>query len=343
MLTIDDSHIKGKKVLVTGGTGSFGHRIVQRLLKYEPAEIRVYSRDEKKHYDMKIRYSNIPQIRFFLGDVRDKERLIQVISGVDIVYHAAALKHVPMCELHPEEAVKTNILGASNLIECAIAAKVKKVVAISTDKAVKPVNVMGMTKAIQEKLMISANDLQNNHGTLFSCVRYGNVMGSRGSAIPFFRQLVAENKVITITDEQMTRFMLTLDDAIDLVFFATAKMKGGEMFIKKAPSLRIVDLAKMVYRKYKGTDEGFDYKIIGIYPGEKIHEILISEEEISRSVDMGDYFVIHRVPPVQTMKGTFEEYSSKSEIVDPSVLEPLLEKAEAAEKETMYQESIYVK
>lgn len=343
MLTIDDSHLKGKKVLVPGGTGSFGHRIVQRLLKYQPAEIRVYSRDEKKHYDMKIRYKEFPQIRFFLGDVRDKARLRQVIEGVDVVYHAAALKHVPMCELHPEEAVKTNILGAMNLIECAIDARVKKVVAISTDKAVKPVNAMGASKALQEKLILTANDLEYNRGTLFSCVRYGNVMGSRGSAIPFFRQLVAENKIITITDEQMTRFMLTLDDAIDLVFFATANMKGSETFIKKAPSLRIVDLAKMVYRKYKGTDEGFKYTIIGIYPGEKIHEILISEEEISRSVDMGDYFVIHRVPLVQTMKGTFEEYSSKNELVDPVILEPFLEKAEAAEKETLYQESIYIK
>jgi FlaA1/EpsC-like NDP-sugar epimerase len=343
MLAIDEVHLKGKKILVTGGTGSFGHRIVQRLLKYDPAEIRVYSRDEKKHYDMKIKYQGNQKIRFFLGDVRDKHRLSEVISGVEIVYHAAALKHVPMCELNPGEAVKTNIAGAKNLIDCAIEAKVKKVIAISTDKAVKPVNVMGMTKAIQEKLMIAANDLHNNQGTLFSCVRYGNVMGSRGSAIPFFRQLIADGKDITITDEKMTRFMLTLDDAIDLVFFATEHMKGGETFVKKAPSLSIVDLARMLYRRQKKTETGFSYKIIGIFPGEKIHEILISEEEISRSVDMGDYFVIHRVAPVQTMKGPFEEYSSKDSLVDASVIEPLLERAEAAERDTLYNESIYIK
>lgn len=330
-------------ILVTGGTGSFGNRIIKRLASLKPKEIRVYSRDEKKQYDMKIAYQDMTNLYFFIGDVRDKSRLKEVMRGVDIVYHAAALKQVHNCENCPVEAVKTNILGAINVIECAIEVGVKKVIAISTDKAVKPVNVMGMTKALQEKIIINANYSPDNRGTLFSCVRYGNVMCSRGSAIPFFRQLIKSGKKVTITNEEMTRFMLTLDDAVDLVFFATEHMKGGEIFVKKAPSIKIVDLARILYKQYHGSDEGFEYTLIGILPGEKIHEILISEEEMHRSEDKGDYFIITNYKKTKYKSEIFEEYCSKDVISNEENIIQLLNKADKAANEEYYKESIFVK
>ena len=335
---------KGKTILITGGTGSFGNRILKRLLPLNPKEIRVYSRDEKKQYDMKYGdYQGIKNISFFVGDVRDRKRLGEVIAGCDIAYHAAALKQVPSCEYCPEEAVKTNINGAINLIDCAIEAGVKKVVAISTDKAVKPVNVMGMTKAVQEKLITAANDIPKNKTTIFSCVRYGNVMGSRGSAIPFFRKLIKEGKEVTITHPEMTRFMLTLDDAIDLVFFATEHMKGGEIFVKKAPSTKMVDLARMLFKQIKGSDSGFKYKIIGTYPGEKIHEILISEEERGRSVDKGDFFIIKKFEKMEHIEGPYDEYSSKNVITAEQDIMKLLQKADKAVQEDVHKLGIYTK
>lgn len=323
-------------ILITGGTGSFGNRILKRLIPLKPKEIRVYSRDEKKQSDMKIVYKDMDNLSFFIGDVRDKNRLKEAMGGVDIVYHAAALKQVPSCENCPIEAIKTNILGAINLTECAIEAGVKKVITISTDKAVKPVNVMGMTKALQEKVMINANYSPFNKGTLFSCVRYGNVMASRGSAIPLFRSFIKLGKKIPITDLEMTRFMLTLDDAIDLVFFAIEHMEGGEIFVKKAPSIKMIDLARILYKQHHGSDENFEYNLIGILPGEKIHEILISEEEKARSEDKGDFFIIKDYKKTKSLPGTHSAYSSKNVITKDEEIFKLLNKSDKASNEEYY-------
>lgn len=335
---------KNKVVMITGGTGSFGNRILKRMVGLGAKEIRVFSRDEKKQYDMKNVYKEMKNVRYFIGDIKDKERVREVMSGVNIVYHAAALKQVPSCEYCPGEAIKTNVIGVMNLIECAMDLKVEKFIAISTDKAVKPVNVMGMTKALQEKLIVNANNSTRNKGTLFSCVRYGNVMCSRGSAIPFFRELIAAGKIITITHPEMTRFMLTLDDAIDLVFFATEHMNGGEIFVKKALSMRIVDLARLLYSEHHGTDKEFEYEIIGMLPGEKVHEILISEEEMVRSIDKGSYFIIQSVFDNQPKKeGSTEEYCSKNELASRDEIAKLIKKADKAANEEYYAHSVFVK
>jgi UDP-glucose 4-epimerase len=281
--------ITGKRALVTGGTGSFGQFIVRRLLDLGATEIRIMSRDEKKHYDMRHHYANEPRIRLITGDIRDSHRVRQSMHGCDVVFQAAALKHVYNCEEHPYEAVLTNVIGTQNVMEAALELGVQRLVTVSTDKAVKPVNVMGMTKAIQERLVTSANRAPNANGTIACCVRYGNVMSSRGSAIPFFRDLASRSKPITITHTDMTRFLLTLNDAIDLVIYAVENMKGGETFIKKAPAVRIMDLARVIAGEYNAP---FDPVVIGMLPGEKLHEILISEEELPRATDVGDYYVV---------------------------------------------------
>jgi len=302
-----------KVVLVTGGTGSFGNFITNRLLQKDVKEIRILSRDEKKQYDMRIHYNYNPKIKFFIGDIRDKSRVIEALEGVNIVYQAAALKQVPTCEYSPMEAVKTNIIGVNNIIEASLDQKVEKVITVSTDKAVKPVNVMGMTKAIQERLITSANISPMNKGTKLCCVRYGNVMRSRGSVIPFFRRQLSLNQTLSITDIEMTRFLLTLGDAIDLVFFATENTKGGETFVKKAPSSRILDLARILSK-----DEGkeFKYNIIGKFPGEKIHEVLITEEELQRTQDMGNYFKVHPWWEKDIYTDLSREYCSKDELLN---------------------------
>lgn len=281
--------ITGKRALVTGGTGSFGQFIVRRLLDHGVTEVRILSRDEKKHYDMRHHYANEPRIRFITGDIRDERRVRESVFGCDVVFQAAALKHVYNCEEHPYEAVMTNVIGTQNVITASVEAGVKRLVTVSTDKAVKPVNVMGMTKAIQERLVVSANHAANGSGTLACCVRYGNVMSSRGSAIPFFRELAAAGKPITITHAEMTRFLLTLSHAIDLVLYAVENMKGGETFIKKAPAVRIMDLARVIAQECNAP---FNPVVIGMLPGEKLHEILISEEELPRATDLGDYYVV---------------------------------------------------
>lgn len=304
--------LSNKTILVTGGTGSFGNYITNRLLKKNVKEIRILSRDEKKQYDMKINYNHDPRLRFFIGDIRDRERVNNVMDGVDIVYQAAALKHVPVCEFSPFEAVKTNIVGVENIIQAALFYKVQKVICVSTDKAVKPVNVMGMTKAIQERLMLSANLASNNSGTIFCVVRYGNVLLSRGSVIPFFRRLLAQNQPITITHEGMTRFLLTLDDAIDLVMFATEHSKGGETFVKKAPAALIPQIGRILSEDF---GKKFEFKNIGKYPGEKLHEILITEEELDRAEDMGGYFTVHPWWDKKIFTDLKEEYSSGMEVL----------------------------
>lgn len=319
--------IEDKTVLVTGGTGSFGLFIVHRLLSLDPREIRILSRDEKKHYDLRAQYKGEKRIRLITGDIRDRERVWQTMRGCHVVFQAAALKHVNNCEEHPYEAVKTNISGVQNVIDAAVEFSVERFVTVSTDKAVKPVNVMGMTKAVQERLVIAANRLPANRGTRFSCVRYGNVMSSRGSAIPFFRQLAEERRPITITDPRMTRFLLTLDDAIDLVMYAVEHMAGGEVYIKKAPSTKIMDLARVICEE---RNVPFNHEVIGILPGEKLHEILITEEEMPRSREQQGYFVVNPWWNPQRYGEVNSEFSSENHLVSSDAeIRSLLGKSDA--------------
>lgn len=273
-----------QSILVTGGTGSFGKHFCKVLLeRYHPKVIRVYSRDELKQHEMRQKFGEAV-IRYFIGDIRDADRLKRAMEGVDIVVHAAALKQVPSCEYNPFEAVKTNIYGAQNIIDAAINTGVKKVVALSTDKAVNPVNLYGATKLCSDKIFIQGNAYCGSRGTRFSCVRYGNVIGSRGSVIPLFEEQKKTGK-ITVTDARMTRFWITLDQAVDLVIKALAHMQGGEIFVPKLPSMKIVDLAKAVAPEC-------DIEFIGIRPGEKLHEALITEEEGRTTISFADMFVV---------------------------------------------------
>lgn len=270
------SLLENKVILITGGTGSFGRAFVRYVLKhYKPRKLIIFSRDEFKQWQMSKEFpeSEYPQLRFFLGDIRDKDRLRLAFDGVDYVVHAAALKHVPILEYNPFEAVKTNIIGAQNIIEVAIEKGVKKVVALSTDKAVSPVNLYGATKLTMEKLFIAGNAYAGAKETSFSIVRYGNVVGSRGSVIPLFLKLLSEgSKELPITDERMTRFWISLEEGVRLVLFALEEAEGGEVFVPKIPSVRIVELAKALC-------PDCSLKFIGIRPGEKLHESLIAEDE----------------------------------------------------------------
>ena len=275
---------QNQSILLTGGTGSFGKHFCKVMLeKYHPKVIRIYSRDELKQHEMRQKFGD-DVIRYFIGDVRDADRLKRAMEGIDIVIHAAALKQVPSCEYNPFEAVKTNVYGAQNVIDAAIDTGVKKVVALSTDKAVNPVNLYGATKLCSDKIFIQGNAYSGPRGTHFSCVRYGNVIGSRGSVIPLFREQKKTGK-ITITDKRMTRFWLTLDQAVELVVNALCHMQGGEIFVPKIPSMKIMDLAKAVAPECK-------MKVIGIRPGEKLHEALIMEEEGRNTVAYNGMYVI---------------------------------------------------
>ena len=281
---IEKINWKKQSILLTGGTGSFGKHFCKVMLsKYNPEVIRVYSRDELKQHEMRQVFGE-DKIRYFIGDVRDEERLKRAMEGVDIVIHAAALKQVPACEYNPLEAVKTNIIGAKNIIDAAIDTGVKKVVAISTDKAANPVNLYGATKLCAEKIFIQGNSYTGARGTSFSCVRYGNVIGSRGSVVPLFEEQRKSGK-ITITDNNMTRFWITLDQAVELVITALCHMQGGEIFIPRIPSMTITDLAKAIAPEC-------DIDIIGIRPGEKLHEVLITEEEGRNTVKYNEGYVI---------------------------------------------------
>ncbi|MEW5947894.1 MAG: UDP-N-acetylglucosamine 4,6-dehydratase (inverting) [Thermodesulfobacteriota bacterium] len=273
-----------QSILLTGGTGSFGKHFCKVMVeKYNPKVIRIYSRDELKQHEMRQQFGE-EVLRYFIGDVRDADRLKRAMEGVDIVVHAAALKQVPSCEYNPFEAVKTNIYGAQNVIDAAINTGVKKVVALSTDKAVNPVNLYGATKLCADKLFIQGNSYSGSRGTRFCCVRYGNVIGSRGSVIPLFKEQKKSGKV-TITDRRMTRFWITLDQAIELVIKALCHMQGGEIFVPKIPSMKIMDLAGAVA---PGCEIGF----IGIRPGEKLHEALITEEEGRNTVAYDGMYII---------------------------------------------------
>ncbi len=271
-------------ILLTGGTGSFGKHFCHVMLKkYHPRVIRIYSRDELKQFEMRQKFGE-KGLRYFIGDVRDVDRLRRAMNGVDIIIHAAALKQVPACEYNPIEAVKTNINGAQNVIDAAIDAGVKKVVALSTDKAVNPVNLYGATKLCAEKLFVQGNAYSGGREPRFSCVRYGNVIGSRGSVIPLFKEQ-KENGKITITDQRMTRFWITLDQAVDLVVLALTHMQGGEIFVPRIPSMRIVDMAKAVAPNCAIEE-------IGIRPGEKLHEVLVTEEEGRNTVSYNGIYVV---------------------------------------------------
>jgi UDP-glucose 4-epimerase len=278
--------LDAKTVLITGGTGSFGKTMANYLLDRGCKEIRILSRDEAKQEEMRIAYGR-PELKFYIGDVRDRQSVDKAMRGVDLVFHAAALKQVPSCEFFPLEAVKTNILGSQNVIDSAVEAGVKSVVCLSTDKAVMPVNAMGMTKALMEKTAQAASRQLGEGETTVSCVRYGNVMCSRGSVIPLFIKQIKEGKPLTITEASMTRFMLSLPDAIELVNFAFENARQGDIFIKKAPACTVKLLAETLLEMFDANNE---LHVIGMRHGEKLYETLASREELRRSEDMGDYY-----------------------------------------------------
>lgn len=277
-------------LLITGGTGSFGNVVLQRFLNTDVAEIRIFSRDEKKQDDMRKRYKNA-KLKFYIGDVRDARAVEQVMRGVDYVFHAAALKQVPSCEFHPMQAVRTNVLGTENVLEAAIRANVKRVVCLSTDKAVYPINAMGISKAMMEKVMVAASRNLEGSGTVICGTRYGNVMASRGSVIPLFVQQVFAGNPITITNPAMTRFMMTLADAVDLVLYAFEHGNNGDIFVQKAPAATVQVLAHAVLELM--GKPGHPVHTIGTRHGEKLYEALLSREELACAQDMGDYY---RVP-----------------------------------------------
>ncbi|MDY6866668.1 MAG: UDP-N-acetylglucosamine 4,6-dehydratase (inverting) [Chloroflexota bacterium] len=274
-----------QNVLITGGTGSFGKKFVEVMIRdYHPKRLIIFSRDELKQHEMRTSGFDYPNLRYFIGDVRDLPRLKRALNGVDIVVHAAALKQVPACEYNPMEAVKTNILGSSNVIDAALDTGVKKVMALSTDKAVNPVNLYGATKLAAEKLMVQSNAYAGGMTTRYSCVRYGNVVGSRGSVVPLFIKQRQTGEV-TLTDERMTRFWISLDQGVEFVIRCIENMHGGEVFVPKIPSMKMVDLAHAIAPDAK-------LRIIGIRPGEKLHEVLISEDEARTTVELEDMYVV---------------------------------------------------
>ena len=271
--------------MVTGGTGSFGKRFIKMMLEeYHPAKIIVYSRDELKQHEMRAAGFNDPSLRYFIGDIRDQERLRRALNGVSVCVHAAALKQVPACEYNPMEAIKTNILGSSNVIDAALDAGVERVLALSTDKAVNPVNLYGATKLAAEKLFVQSNSYAGAMKTRFSCVRYGNVVGSRGSVVPVFLKQ-RQSGTVTITDDRMTRFWISLEQGVRFVIRCVEQMHGGEVFVPKIPSMKVIDLAKAI-----APDA--EIKTIGIRPGEKLHEVLISEDEARTTIELDDMYVV---------------------------------------------------
>ena len=282
---------KESTLLITGGTGSFGNAVLKRFINTDIGEIRIFSRDEKKQDDMRKRFSN-SKLKFYIGDVRDYQSILNATRGVDYIYHAAALKQVPSCEFHPMEAVKTNILGTENVLEAAIQNEVSRVVCLSTDKAVYPINAMGISKAMMEKVMVAKSRTANPEKTVICGTRYGNVMASRGSVIPLFIEQIRAGKELTITDPNMTRFMMTLADAVDLVLYAFEHGNNGDLFVQKAPAATVETLAKALTSLLKVPDHPIN--VIGTRHGEKLYEALLSREEMACAEDRGDYY---RVPP----------------------------------------------
>jgi UDP-N-acetylglucosamine 4,6-dehydratase/5-epimerase len=295
---------RNKVLLITGGTGSFGNAVLRRFLRTDIKEIRIFSRDEKKQDDMRKHYKN-SKIKLYLGDVRNYDSVETAMHGVDYVFHAAALKQVPSCEFFPIEAVKTNILGAENVLKSAIQNDVERVIVLSTDKAVYPINVMGMSKALMEKVMI-AKSREANGRTILCGTRYGNVMASRGSVIPLFVKQILEGKNLTITDPEMTRFMMTVDDAVDLVIYAFEHGKQGDIFVQKAPSTTVGELAEALLELHEKNNP---IKIIGTRHGEKLFESLINREEMIKAIDLGNYYRI----PADNRDLNYEKYISEGE------------------------------
>ncbi len=281
----------GKTLLISGGTGSFGNAVLRRFLQTDIAEIRIFSRDEKKQDDMRKKYSN-PKLKFYIGDVRDYQSILNASRGVDYIFHAAALKQVPSCEFHPIEAVKTNVMGTENVLEAAIQNQVKRVVCLSTDKAVYPINAMGISKAMMEKVIVAKSRNLKGTQTTICSTRYGNVMASRGSVIPLFVDQILAGKPITITDPNMTRFMMTLEDAVDLVLYAFEHGQNGDIFVQKAPAATIEVLAQALLSIMDRPNH--EVRMIGTRHGEKLYEALLSREEMLAATDMGDYY---RIPP----------------------------------------------
>nr|CAD6436839.1 UDP-glucose 4-epimerase [Rhizobium sp. Q54] len=278
----------GKKLLVTGGTGSFGNAVIRRFIKDEFAEIRIFSRDEKKQEDMRLQMKD-DRLKFYIGDVRDYASVSDAVRGADYVFHAAALKQVPSCEFYPMEAIKTNVLGAENVLRAAIENCVERCVVLSTDKAVYPVNAMGLSKALMEKVMVAKSRLTTTSQTVVCATRYGNVMGSRGSVIPLFKDQILRGEALTVTDPSMTRFLMSLDESVDLVIYAFTHARSGDIFVQKAPASTIGDLATAL-KKLSGSD--VPVKIIGTRHGEKLYESLVSREEMVRAEDLGGYYRI---------------------------------------------------
>ena len=323
--------LEGSVILITGGTGSFGSHVARRLLRENPAQIRIYSRDEKKQWEMRQRH---PDFRYLVGDVRDPGRLTRAMEGADFVFHAAALKQVPSCEEAPYEAVGTNVVGSYNACEAARASRVGAFIALSTDKAVKAVNAMGMSKAMMEKIVCN----QNRYGTdtLFACVRYGNVMGSRGSVIPLFREQIGRDEPLTVTLPQMTRFLMSLEESIRLVLRALTSTRGSEIFVYKAPACTVELLARTMADRYSPRGAEHPVRRIGIRPGEKIHEILVNEYEMQRASEHEDHFVIHpeyRVPDLRKLPAPGLEYTSAStrQLSTPGEVAAKLEEMEAGD------------
>lgn len=324
--------LKGKKFLTTGGTGSFGHAVTDRLLKEGAGEIVIFSRDEKKQFDMEKEYGEDSRIRFVIGDVREYRSIRKAMTGVDYVFHAAALKQVPTCEFYPEEAVKTNILGGTNVIDAAIEAGVKKVIVLSTDKAAYPINAMGITKAMIERISVAKAKEQN--GTVICRTRYGNVMASRGSVIPLFVKQLGMGQKITVTVPEMTRFMMTLEDAVDLVLFAFENGESGDLLVQKAPAATIDTLAKAIC-EMKGFDPEKQIEIIGERPGEKMNEVLITKEEMANAEEYEHFYRIlpdkhtlhYHESPQSHIKNITESYSSdNTERLDVDGMKRLLKK-----------------
>ncbi len=294
---------KDKVLLITGGTGSFGNTVLKRFLDIDVKEIRIFSRDEKKQEDMRIAFSN-DKLKFYIGDVREYDSISQAMVGVDYVFHAAALKQVPSCEFYPMEAVRTNVIGTENVLNAAIQAKVKRVVVLSTDKAVYPINAMGISKAMAEKLLVSKSRSSND--TVICATRYGNVMASRGSVIPLFIDQLRKGMALTVTDPQMTRFLMSLEDSVDLVLYAFENAKAGDIFVQKAPASTVADLAQALTELFKKQSA---VKIIGTRHGEKLYESLVSREEIAKADDMGDYYRI----PADNRDLNYAKYFSEGE------------------------------
>lgn len=295
------SYLTGKTVLITGGTGSFGKAFVKRILADdEVKKLVVFSRDELKQFEMSERI-NSPKLRYFLGDVRDYQRLLQATDGVDVIVHAAAMKQIPAAEYNPMEAIKTNVIGAENIVNAAIQNRISKVVALSTDKAANPANLYGATKLCSDKLMVAGNILAGSHGTKFACVRYGNVLGSRGSVIPFFLER-AKDGSLPITDERMTRFWLTIEEGVQFVLDSLERMHGGEIFVPKIPSFKVTDVARVVC-------PGIPTRVIGIRPGEKLHEIMITEDDSHYTYEFPDHFAI--LSPSLLASGTYNNLGKR--------------------------------